>query len=117
MIDQLKHPTEFLFAHWAVPALQELRGPRWREFVTRIAALPSTHPDALAFALMMIRINGCLNCDATRYRDKGGCATCSRFSLTTLNKENEGSLLTRYHVAKKEIAHMLKEHTFQENAA
>jgi hypothetical protein len=117
MIDQLKHPTEFLFAHWAVPSLKELRGPRWRELVTRVAALPSTHPDALAFALMMIRLNGCMNCDATRYRDKGGCSTCSRFSLTTLNKESESSLLTRYHAAQKDIAEMMKEHMIREKAA
>ena len=117
MIDQLKHPTEFLFAHWAVPSLKNLRGPRWQELVTRIAALPSTHPDALAFALMMIRLNGCLNCDATRYRDRGGCSTCSRFSLTTLNKENENSLLTRYRAAQKDIVEMLKDHAPRERAA
>jgi len=117
MIDQLKHPTEFLFAHWAVPSLNELRGPRWRELVSHVAAMPSTLPDALAFALMMVRLNGCMNCDATRYRDRGGCSTCSRFSLTTLNKESEASLLTRYHVAQKDIAEMLKEHILREKAA
>ena len=117
MIDQLKHPTEFLFAHWAVSSTKDARGTRWQELVTRITALPSTHPDALAFALMMVRINGCLTCDATRYRDRGGCATCSRFSLLTLNKESEASLLTRYRAAQKEIAQMLKEHTLQEQAA
>ena len=117
MIDQLKHPTEFLFAHWAVPSTKDVRGTRWQELANRIAALPSTHPDALAFALMMVRINGCLACDATRYRDKGGCATCSRFSLSTLNKESEASLLTRYRAAQKEIVQMLAEYTPREQVA
>ena len=104
MVDQLKHPTEFLFAHWAVPALQDLRGARWHDLVARIARLPSTDPDALAFALLMVRINGCVNCDAKRYRDRAGCANCSRFGLTTLNKETETSLLARYRAAQKEMA-------------
>jgi hypothetical protein len=101
--------TEFLFAHWAVPQLKDLRGPKWRALVERVAALPSTHPDALAFALMMIRLTGCVNCTAQRYRERGGCASCARFVLTTLVKESEASLLARYRAAQKELAASLKE--------
>lgn len=103
MVDQLKHRTEFLFAHWAVPALKDLRGVRWRDLVARIAGLPSTHPDSLAFALTLVRVNGCINCDAKRYRERGGCASCSQFMLNTMNRETEASLLARYHAAQKEI--------------
>jgi hypothetical protein len=84
--------------------LKDLRGARWRDLITRIAGLPSTHPDSLAFALTMVRVNGCVNCDARRYRERGGCANCTRFVLTTLNRENEAELLTRYRAAQKEIA-------------
>ncbi len=104
LVDQLKHRTEFLFAHWAVPALKDLRGDRWRALVTRIGGLPSTHPDALAFALTMVRVNGCITCDARRYRERGGCASCTRFVLASLNRESEAELLTRYRAAQKEIA-------------
>ena len=100
----MKNRIEFLFAHNAVPALKELRGPKWRDLVTHIAPLDSTHPDALAFALTMVRLNGCVSCDAKRYRERGGCAHCARFVLTTLNKESEADLLTRYRAAQKEIA-------------
>ena len=108
MVDQLKHRTEFLFAHWAVPALKDLRGARWRELVAHIAALPSTHPDALAFALMMVRVNGCVSCEAKRYRERAGCANCSRLVLTTMNRETEASLLARFRAAQKEIAESMK---------
>ncbi|MBI5301461.1 MAG: hypothetical protein HY868_04935 [Chloroflexi bacterium] len=100
--------SEFLFAHWAVPALRDLRGARWRDLVTRVAALPATDPDALAFALAMVRVNGCVTCDIKRYRERGGCASCSKFVLTTLNKENEADLLTRFRAAQKEIARAFK---------
>jgi len=104
LIDQLKHRTEFLFAHWAVLELKELRGARWRELVTRIGGLSSTHPDSLAFALLMVRVNGCINCDARRYRERGGCANCTRFVLMSLSRFSEAELLTRYRAAQKEIA-------------
>ena len=116
MVDQLKHRTEFLFAHWAVPALKDLRGARWRELVTRIAVLPSTHPDALAFALTMVRLNGCINCDARRYRERAGCANCARLVLTTLNKESEASLLARFRAAQKEIAQSMTTLTVEQAA-
>lgn len=117
MFDQLRQHIEFLFAHWAVPALKDLRGDKWRALVMRVAALDSTHPDSLAFALTMVRVNGCTNCDARRYRERGGCANCSRFVLTTLNKESEPGLLARFRAAQKEIARTLKTQTAEKKAA
>ena len=117
MVDQLKHRTEFLFAHWAVPALKDLRGPRWNALVTRIAGLPSTHPDSLALALTMVRVNGCVTCDARRYRERGGCGNCSQFMLKTMNREDEASLLARYRAALKEITQSTLVEALPEKAA
>ena len=64
----MQNRPEFLFAHWAIPALKDLRGPRWRALVEHVAPLAPTHPDALAFALMMVCVDGCVTCDARRYR-------------------------------------------------
>ncbi len=99
--------TELLFAHWAVPALRDARGKKWRKLVDEIAQLPETHPDALAFQLMMARLNNCAVCDARRYAERGGCA---RSSLTTLEflRESEAQLLARYRAAQREIAQELK---------
>lgn len=72
--------------------------------IEQIAPLASTHPDALAFALMMARVNGCVTCNAHKYRERGGCAQCSRFGLTALMKESEEGLLVRFRAAQKEIA-------------
>lgn len=105
----MRDRTEFLFAHWAVPKLYDLRGPRWRTLVERVAALPSTHPDALAFALMMVRLDGCMACTAQRYRERGGCAGCARMMLTTFAKETEAGLLARFRAAQKEITASLEE--------
>ena len=100
----MQNRPEFLFAHWAIPALKDMRGTRWRALIERVAPLPPLHPDALAFALMMVRVDGCVTCDARRYRERGGCAQCARFVLTTLNKDSEAGLLARYRAAQEEIA-------------
>jgi hypothetical protein len=98
---------EFLFAHWAVPKLKDLRGARWRALVERIAVLPPTHPDALAFALLMIRVNDCVKCTPQRYRERGGCAGCTRMVMTTFSKTSEADLLEQFRAAQKEIAHSM----------
>ncbi len=103
----MKDKTEFLFAHQEASKLKELRGAKWRALVERVDQLSETDLDALAFDLTMIRLNGCINCDRHRYRDRGGCGECSRFVLTTLSKESEASLLARFHSAQKEINHSM----------
>lgn len=100
----MKDRPELVFAHWAVRVLKDLRGERWRALVERIAALDETHPDALAFALMIARLTNCATCNASRYLERGGCANCARMVLTTLNKESEDALLARFRAAQKEIA-------------
>jgi radical SAM superfamily enzyme len=99
--------TELLFAHWAVRALKDARGPKWKKLVEDVAALPETHPDALAFQLMMVRLNGCVTCDARKYIERGGCARCSSTTLA-FSKETEENLLARYRAARKEITSTLK---------
>lgn len=113
----MKDRTEFLFAHWAVPKLKELRGSKWRALVEDIARLADTDPDSMAFALTMIRINGCVNCSMHRYRERGGCADCSRFVLTTLSKESETSLLTRFHAAQKDVNGFIRSFALEKKAA
>ncbi len=105
----MKHQhIEFLFAHWAVPAVKDLRGQRWRELVTHVSGLSSTSPEALAFALTMVRLNGCVTCDAKKFRERGGCANCARFVLTTVNKESEANLMARFEVARKDVARSIE---------
>ena len=65
----------------------------------------------------MVRINGCVNCDARRYRERGGCGNCSQFMLKTMNREDETSLLARYRAALKEINRSSLVESLQEKVA
>ncbi|MBI5030432.1 MAG: hypothetical protein HZB51_07890 [Chloroflexi bacterium] len=113
----MKDRTEFLFAHWAVPMLKDLRGPKWRALVENVARLPDDDPDSLAFALTMIRMNSCANCSVHRFQERGGCAACSRFVLTSLSRETETGLLTRFNAAQKEIHAFIHSFAYEKKAA
>mgnify|MGYP005845323685 CR=1 FL=1 len=43
----------------------------------RVAALPESHEEVLAFCLMMIRLNGCMACETDSYRAMRGCFACA----------------------------------------
>ncbi len=99
--------SELLFAHWAVRAQKDARGPKWKKLVQEIAVLPETHPNALAFHLMMVRLNGCVTCDARKYTERGGCARCAATNLS-FSRETEKGLLARYRAAREQVAQALR---------
>jgi len=101
--------SEILFPHRCVSALKRMRGPDWQELVGRIANLPDTHPDSLAFALMMIKLSGCLNCDLDSYKASLGCCTCAKRAINAF-KGSDKQLLRRYEDAKVQLAQYMAEH-------
>lgn len=98
--------TEILFPPKLIPQLREACGPEWRKLVEHVAALEESHPESLAFTLMMIRLDGCLECETDSFRAMRGCAACA---LQTLRRyrSNERELLRLYKAALKDVqAHL-----------
>lgn len=100
--------SEILFPHRCVVALKNMRGPEWQQLVNRIAGLPDTHEDSLAFALMMIRLSGCLNCDLDSYKASLGCCTCAKRAINAF-KGSDKLLLRKFEEAKADLAEYLAE--------
>jgi hypothetical protein len=96
--------TELLFPPRLIPDLKDLRGDEWRELVEYVASLPETHPDTLAFCLMMIRLNSCLNCVSGSYRFMRGCELCAQQTIARYQGTDE-ELLELYEKAKYDLAH------------
>ena len=94
--------TEIMFPPSVIPTLRDACGPGWRSLVERVAPLADTHPESLAFSLMMIRLNGCLDCEADSFRAMRGCAACALQTVRRYRK-NERELLRLYQVALKDI--------------
>jgi hypothetical protein len=85
-----------------IPGLANLRGEEWRQLVDQVAALPETHPDVLAFCLMMIRLNACLGCVSGSYRFMRGCELCSQQTVARFQGTDE-ELIALYHQAKEDM--------------
>ena len=94
--------SEILFPHRCVKTLQRFRGLEWRALVKRIAALPETHVDSLAFSLMMIRLNKCLNCDLGSYKASLGCCACARRAINSF-KGSDRQLIDKFERTKKDL--------------
>jgi hypothetical protein len=94
--------AELLFPAHLISSLRELRGDEWRALVDRVAALPETHPDSLAFVLMMIELDGCLKCNSNNYKFLRGCFLCATQTVQSF-KGSDGDLLELYGKARQDL--------------
>jgi hypothetical protein len=94
--------TEMLFPMRVVPSLSDLRGVGWKRLIARVSELEEDDPDALAFGLMMIRLSGCVTCQADSYRALRGCTACARQAILRY-RGNDQDITRQYEKARKEI--------------
>jgi hypothetical protein len=95
-------PNEIMFPAYVIPQLRGLRGPAWQALIDRLMELPETHEEVLAFMLMMIRTNGCMECETDSYRAMRGCDACAIQTLRR-NKAPDTELLAAYEVALQDV--------------
>ena len=100
--------AELLFPAHLIPSLRDLRGEEWRSLVDRVAALAETHPDSLAFVLMMIELDGCLKCNSNNYKFLRGCYLCATQTIQSY-KGSDQDLLALYNKAKQELSTHLQQ--------
>ena len=70
-------PNEIMFPPEVIKELQDMRGDLWQALVKRVLQHPDTHEEKLAFVLMMVRLDGCLECETDSYRAMRGCDLCA----------------------------------------
>ncbi len=94
--------NQLLFPPESIPVVENSRGPEWIDLVRRVKTLPELHPDKLSFCLMMVRFNGCLECETDSYRAMRGCDLCS---LQTLRRYHgpDCDLFSMYENASKDV--------------
>ena len=114
-LPQVYRKYDLLFTPHLIPKLRNLRGEEWAKFVDQISALPHLHPDALAFAMMMIKLGGCLPCEMDSYRAQRGCAMCAKQTILSF-KGSDKQLLKRFETARRVVADSFSENELR-NAA
>ena len=98
----LQAKAELLFPAHLISSLRDLRGEEWRDLVDRVATLPETHVDSLAFVLMMIELDGCLKCNSNNYKFLRGCYLCATQTVQSY-KGTDTDLLELYRKAHEEL--------------
>ena len=99
--------NELLFPANIIPRLHRNRGAAWQSLVEQVSDLPEDHPESLAFSLMMIKLNGCLNCETDSYRAMRGCTACTQQTLRRF-KGSDDELLQAYSEAQNILADELQ---------
>lgn len=94
--------NELMFPPELISQLRDMRGPDWQCLVDRIAVLPDTHEEKLAFVLMMIQLNGCLECETDSFRAMRGCDQCAIQTLRRY-KGPDADLLKIYQQALAQV--------------
>ena len=94
--------TEIMFPPYVIPSLREAGGAEWRRLVDRVSALDEAHPESLAFSLMMIRLDGCLECETDSFRALRGCAACA-LQTVRRHRGRERELLRLYKSALADV--------------
>ena len=94
--------TEILFPPRIIPQLRDAAGVEFRKLVEHVSSLSEGHPESLAFTLMMVRLNGCLECETDSFRAMRGCALCALQTLRRF-RTNEKELIRLYKAALKDI--------------
>jgi hypothetical protein len=94
--------TELLFPVRLIPGLGDLRGEPWKDLVDGLS-VPNADPlGQLGFVLMMVRLNGCVACNADSYRAMKGCTQCARQTIRRF-RGNDVELLEQYKQACLEV--------------
>ena len=94
--------SELLFPHRGVADLKGLRDKEWDVLVERVASLPETDIDSLAFLLLIVHTCDCANCDMGSYRDSLGCRACAQRFIASDHSIN-GQLMGQFEEARAEI--------------
>ncbi len=100
--------TEVIFPARAIGSLGDLRGPRWRDLVSRVRAKPAHTPEVMAFVLMMARLANCAHCSFDTFRAMQGCVTCAR-RLVERYRGSDEELLRQYRLALDEVQAVLQQ--------
>jgi hypothetical protein len=99
--------TDLLFPLRVINSLSELRGESWADLIDRVENSNEPMPQA-AFVLMMVRLGGCVGCNADSFRAMRGCTQCARQSVKRF-RGSDFDLTSLYEDALKDVIRHFEE--------
>lgn len=98
--------TEILFPSRVIPSLHGMHGSAWDELINQVIASGETSQDHIAFVLMMVKLGGCVSCNADSFRAMKGCTQCARQTIKRYRGDDQ-ELLHHYEEALAETRQYL----------
>ncbi len=99
--------TEVLFPERVIPTLRSLQGEEWRKLIDRLQSKDSSPAEHHAFVLMMVKMCGCVGCNADSFRAMRGCTQCARQTVKRF-KSGDRELIEQYRQVMKEVDNYLQ---------
>jgi hypothetical protein len=87
-----------------------MRSQEWQQLIADLCANPAEKTDHLAFVLMMVKLGGCLGCNADSYRAMRGCTQCARQTVRRF-RGSDKDLIEQFNQSRREMETYLKKHT------
>jgi hypothetical protein len=94
--------TELLFPLRIVPSLANMRGQEWQDLLDNLVAPQASLADQMGFVLMMVRMGGCVGCNADSFRAMKGCTLCARQNIKRY-RGNDKELIELFRQTSKEV--------------
>jgi len=81
--------TELLFPLRVASSLSTMRDKPWRDLVERVTSPQAELADQMGFVLMMVKMDGCVGCNADSFRAMKGCTICARQNIRRYRGSDE----------------------------
>lgn len=94
--------TEVLFPSRVIPTLRGLHGDEWRHLVDHIHSPDAVLSERHAFVLMMVRMCGCVGCNADSFRAMRGCTQCAR-QVVKRFRGGDQEIVEQFRQVRKEV--------------
>jgi hypothetical protein len=94
--------TELLYPMRVTPSLRNIRDEKWSDLIDRVVSKESSTNEQLAFTLMMVKLDGCVNCNTDSFRAMRGCTQCAKQNIKRF-RGNDNELFDQYEQAIIEV--------------
>jgi len=107
--------TELIFPSRIITSLRGLRGQAWSELIDQVECLDTKSTGYIAFVMMMVRLSGCVPCNADSFRAMRGCTQCARQTIRRV-RGTDIELVEQYQQIEKEVVAYLRAEPKKEEA-
>ena len=94
--------TELLFPLRLIQSLEDVRGGGWQKLIQQVSDEGAPLEERMAFVYMMVRLGGCITCNADSFRAMKGCTLCARQTIRRYRGSDQ-ELADQFQQARQEV--------------